>query len=377
MSDIYDIAIIGAGAMGSAAAWHLSKTGQNTLVLDQFVPPHKFGSSHGESRIIREAYFESPLYVPLVQQAYALWSELEDVSGNKLFLKTGGLMLGDRNQKVFRGASTSAHEYNIPVEYLESDEIERRYPVMKPIQDTVALFESNAGILFPEKCISSQLELAQKRGVRFQFDEKVFRIKRYKNEVEIVTNKSAYKSHKIIVCNGAWISELLPEVQLPLSVKRQVLFWFKCSDDDVEKFSPPHFPIYIWEHEPNKIFYGFPDLGNGIKIAIHHRGQLSNPETINRNVSADEINEMAQLLKEHFKTEVSFNFAMVCMYTNTPDENFIIDCHPENKNVIIVSVCSGHGFKFSSAIGKILSDIATDNPLNFDITPFNIARFIS
>ncbi|HUM45738.1 MAG TPA: FAD-dependent oxidoreductase, partial [Chitinophagales bacterium] len=155
----YDVAIIGAGAMGSAAAFHLAKTGRKILVLDRYTPPHHFGSSHGQSRIIREAYFENPMYVPLVQQAYVLWEQLEEESGKTLFLKTGGLMLGSKDQKVFRGAAISAAQHGIEYEFLDHVEIKKRFPVMQPEADTVALLEKNAGILFPEECIRTQLEL--------------------------------------------------------------------------------------------------------------------------------------------------------------------------------------------------------------------------
>ena len=377
MNLTFDIAIIGAGAIGSAAVYHLAKTGRKILVLDQYAPPHRFGSSHGESRIIREAYFESPIYVPLVQQAYKLWDELEKESGKKLFLKTGGLMLGDKKRRVFQGASKSAIQHNVPHEYLDSAAIKKRFPAFNPSEDTVALFEQNAGILFPEECITTQLQLAKRIGVSFHFGETVAFIQSKNDEVEIITDKARYKSNKVIVSAGAWMDELFPELHLPLSVKRQVLFWFKCRGRTAENFSPGNFPVYIWEHEENKIFYGFPDLGHGIKIAIHHGGQLTTANMVDRNVSSQEINEVAALLNRFFNVEATFDRSSVCMYTNTPDENFIIDYHPSNQNIILVSACSGHGFKFSSAIGKILCDMIVEKPLSFDISVFNLQRMIS
>lgn len=376
MNSTFDVIVIGAGAMGSAAAYHLSKTGRKILVLDQYAPPHRFGSSHGESRIIREAYFESPLYVPLIQQAYQLWDDLEKESGKKLFLKTGGLMLGNKERRVFQGASTSALKYHVPYEYLDSPAIKKRFPAFKPSDDTVALFEQNAGILFPEECINSQLQLAKRNGVSFYFDETVASIQSKNEGVEIVTDKGQYNADKVIVSAGAWLAELFPELRLPLSVKRQVLFWFKCTGVNAENFLPEHFPVYIWEHEANKIFYGFPDLGDGLKIAIHHGGRLTTAKTIDRNVSQEEINEVTILLERFFDAKVTFDRSAVCMYTNTPDENFIIDYHPSNKNIILVSACSGHGFKFSSAIGKLLCDMIIEKPLSFDISVFNLKRFI-
>ena len=377
MNSTFDVVIIGAGAMGSAAAYHLSKTGKKILVLDQYAPPHNLGSSHGESRIIREAYFESPMYVPLVQQAYKLWDALEKESGKKLFLKTGGLMLGKKERRVFQGAAASARQYNVPYEYLDSTAIKKLFPVFKPSEDTVALFEQNAGILFPEECISTQLQLAKRNGVSFHFNETVERIQSKDGGVEIITAKAQYQANKVIVSAGAWMDELFPELHLPLSVKRQVLFWFKCTGRNAKGFLPGHCPVYIWEHEENKIFYGFPDLGDGLKIAVHHGGRLTTANTIDRDVSHEEINEVTDLMNRFFDVEATFDRSAVCMYTNTPDENFIIDYHPSNRNIILVSACSGHGFKFSTAIGKILCDMIIEKPLSFDISVFNLQRLIS
>lgn len=375
MHNFFDVAIIGAGAFGSAAAYHLSKTGKKIIVIDRFIPPHNFGSSHGQSRIIREAYFESPVYVPLVQQAYQLWDELKKESNKKLLLQTGGLMLGAENCKVIQGAVLSAQTYNLPYELLSSNEIRKRFPGFKPTNETVGVFEENAGILFPEECIKTNLELAKNSNVLFCFNEIVSDITSNNNEIEIITNKGKYSAVKVIISAGAWMNDLLPGLQLPLTVARQVLFWFKCNGEDVKKFSPDNFPIYIWQCSEHKIFYGFPDIGDGIKIAIHHNGKQTTPHTIDRQVHETEINEMAALIKECLNTDVTFNYSAVCMYTNTPDEDFIIDYHPANKNIIIASPCSGHGFKFSSAIGKLLCDMALEKTLDFDISVFGIKRF--
>src|SRR4051812_18411577 len=238
MHKIYDIAIIGAGAAGSAAAYHLSKSAKRILVLDRFNPPHNFGSSHGQSRIIREAYFESPVYVPLVQQAYKLWYQLEKEWKKKLLLKTGGLMLGTYDSKVVQGAMQSAIQYHLPYEYLHSTEIKKRFPGFHPTEEIVGIYEQNAGILFPEECIKTNLELAKNSNVNFCFNEIVTSLSSNIDEVEIITNQEKYLATKVIVSAGAWLNELLPELQLPLTVTRQVLFWFKCSEKDQQKYLP-------------------------------------------------------------------------------------------------------------------------------------------
>ncbi|HRH59413.1 MAG TPA: N-methyl-L-tryptophan oxidase, partial [Chitinophagaceae bacterium] len=260
MPEIYDVAIIGAGAMGSAAAYHLSKTKKEILLLDRFFPPHNSGSSHGESRIIREAYFESPIYVPLVQKAYKLWDELERESGKQLFIKTGGLMLGDAGSKVFNGAERSAEQYGIWYEALDNTAISKIFPAFKPAESTVALYEKNAGLLFPELCIQSHLQLAEKPNMHFCFGEKVIAVAAKNNLIEIQTDKSIYDAEKVIVSAGAWLGKLFSELQLPLQVARQVLLWFDFKTTNPEIFSPQRMPVYIWEYEKNKMFYGFPAL---------------------------------------------------------------------------------------------------------------------
>lgn len=285
-------------------------------------------------------------------------------------------MIGRRDDKLFKGATTSANEYGIKCELLSSDEIKKRFPAFKPSPDTVALLEENAGILFPEDCINAQLELAKKGDVQFHFNEAVTGIRSERDHVEIITDRRKYITQKIIASAGAWMSSLLPELKLPLTVKRQVLFWFRCDDADQKKFSVGNLPVFLWEYEKNKIFYGFPDLGNGIKIAIHHEGKITTAGTINRIVDYAEINELEHIMKRYFNAKVSFSHSAVCMYTNTPDEHFIIDYHPSNQNIILASPCSGHGFKFSSAIGKILSEMVLEKPLSFDMAPFRLARFV-
>jgi len=374
--EIFDVIILGLGAHGSSAAYHLSKNDVKVCGIDKFVPPHAFGSSHGQSRIIRQAYHESPMYVPLVKEAYTLWNELENISGKKLLLKTGGLILGNENAMVIKGARLSAETHNVPYEYLISKEIAKRFPALKPTEDTVAVVEQSAGILFPEKCIKTNLDLANKNGARLLFGEAVQSIKQKNNHVEIVTNKNVFQTEKLIVSVGAWLNDLLPELKLPLNIKRQVLFWFKNENKQMQQFiEPEQLPIFIWEYSSPHIFYGFPNLGSGIKIALHHEGQSIHPDLLSKEVYEDEIKQMKNILDKYFNVDTRFSSSDVCMYTNTPDEHFIIDYYPSHQNIIIASPCSGHGFKFSSAIGKILCDMTLEKQLSFDISPFSINRF--
>ena len=373
---MFDIIVLGLGANGSSALYHLSKTGYKVGGIDRFTPPHTHGSSHGESRIIRQAYHEHPMYVPLVKEAYGLWYELENSWKKPLFLQTGGIMLGDENAGVVKGAKRSAEIHGIAYEYLESDVIRQRFPALKTTKETVGILEKEAGILFPEECIKANLQLSSNNGAVLMYDEEVISIKPSNDSVEIVTNKNSYQTRKLIVSAGAWLNQLLPDLGLPLTIERQVLYWFTNTDISLQPYLLPNaLPIYIWEYEPNKLFYGFPDLGKGIKVAPHHAGKTINPDLLSQEVSDEEVKNMSRIADKFINLKPQFSHSTVCMYTNTPDEHFIIDFHPQHNNIIIGSPCSGHGFKFSSLTGKILADMAIEKRVPFDLKPFAITRF--
>ena len=262
-------------------------------------------------------------------------------------------------------------------EYLDAKNIKQKFPALKPTNKTVAVVEKDAGILFPEKCIATNIKLAAKNGATLLFNKVVQSINQHKDSIEIVTDKTTYTTEKLIVSAGAWLNELMPELHLPLTVERQVLYWFKNENASWQpNLLPGKLPVYIWEYEKGKMFYGFPDVGSGIKIAFHHAGERIVPENL-RNMIADkkEVEDIKQIASTFLEIEPCFNYADFCMYTNTPDEHFIIDFYPSNHNIIIASPCSGHGFKFASVIGKIVSDMATDQSTQFDLKPFRINRF--
>lgn len=367
----YDAIIAGLGAMGSAAAFHLARRGVRVLGLDQFTPPHTLGSSHGESRIIREAYFEHPIYVPLVQRAYELWAELERETGSRLFLQTGGLMIGRPDGVVVPGARLSAETHGLKHELLSCDEVRRRFPALQPTNDMVAVWEPRAGVLFPEHCVAAHLQMAQKHGAALQLNEKVLRWQPDGSGVRVVTDKSEYSAAQLIVSAGGWIKTLLPDLPIPLNVERQILFWFEPRDPT--KVSPEGCPIHLWEFQPRRFFYGFPDLGTGVKVAVHHEGEITNADSVRREVAPDEIDKMRAVVRSHLPA-VSEKLlrTTVCIYTNTADEHFLVDRHPAHSQVLIVSPCSGHGFKFSSAIGEVVADLATNGRTRFDLDLFRI-----
>jgi len=387
MIETFDIMVAGLGANGSAALYHLAKTNQSIIGIDKFTPPHTHGSSHGESRIIRQAYYEDPIYVQLLKEAYKYWSDLEQISNKQLFLRTGGLMLGPAHAEVVAGSKLSADTHHIPYEYLDAPAIRQRFPAFHATDSTVGILEKEAGILYPEACIETFLQLAANKGAAIHYGESIQHIDPKPGNLTITTTKNTYIVKKLILSIGAWTSRLVPELNLPLSVRRQTLHWFTDSKSQqpdhnaprqdprhARKYTPDHMPIYIWEYAPDKMFYGFPDIGTGIKIARHHGGYPIDPDNLEQKVSNGEIEEVADLAKTYLGIDPIYQRSAVCMYTNTPDGHFIIDYHPQDKNIIIASPCSGHGFKFSSLTGRLLADMALDNDTGFDLSPFSITR---
>ena len=375
MSFDFDVIVVGLGAMGSATAAHLAARGVRVLGLDRFHPPHDLGSSHGLSRIIREAYFEDPLYVPLVQHAYQLWQELEQQSGRKLLLRTGGLMLGHSDGVLVSGARRSAEIHKLPHKILSAGDIRRQFPAFEPAEEMGAVWEPRAGVLFPELAIQSQLEIAAKHDAVLRFNEPILKWETLRDGVQVHTPTNTYTGGHLVISSGAWLSSLVPDLHLPLKVERQVVFWFKPRSD-AETLLPTVGPIYICEHQPRRFFYGFPDLGDGVKIGVHHEGNSADPEGLDRTVKPSEITLAHGLLKRYLPCAAgSLSSSAVCMYTNTPDEHFILDFHPKFPQVLIISPCSGHGFKFAPVIGEIAARLLTGEPSPFDLSLFKIARF--
>ncbi len=374
MSDTYDVIIVGLGAMGSAAAFHLARTGCRVLGLDRYEPPHTFGSSHGLTRIIREAYFEHPLYVPLVHRAYELWHDLEQHTGRRLLLQTGGLMLGAPDGVLVRGAQRSAQEHNLPHRILNAADLRREYPAFQPADDMVAVWEPRAGILFPELAIKTHLELAAKAGVDLKFNTPVVEWQAGQHGVQVKSASGVYFGKKLLLSPGAWMNSLVPSLNLPLTIERQVLFWFEPRAQP-QLFDPNRFPIFICEYSPHRFFYGFPNLGDGVKAGIHHEGVTSGPDHLDREVSERETEAARSVLQQFIPDAAgSLRSSAVCMYTNTPDEHFLLDWHPAYPQVLIASPCSGHGFKFSPVIGELAATLLSGGKPGFDLSLFKIAR---
>jgi len=360
MTTSYDVAVIGLGAMGSAAAYHLARRGLTVLGIDQFAPPHTLGSSHGETRIIREAYFEDPCYVPLVQRAAVLWRELEGESGATLMVRTGGVMIGIPDGALVKGAIASAVAHDLAWEKLDAAAVRARFPVLHAEDPLVGVWEPNAGVLFPEACVASHLDLARRHGATLALDERVFGWRADGDGYEVTTDRGRHRAAHLVLAANAWLDRLLPDLRLPLSVARQPLFWFEPAAQ-ADAFAPDRLPIHLWEPERDRFFYGFPAFAGRVKVAVHGRGRVSDPDTLDRQVDDAEVEAMrAPLARWMPDANGRFAGAAVCMYANLPDEHFLIDRHPVHRRVLMISACSGHGFKFSSVIGEKVPGLLLD-----------------
>lgn len=362
MDAAWDVIIAGLGAMGSAAAFHLARRGVRVLGLDRFQPPHTHGSSHGRSRIIREAYFEHPDYVPLLQRAYALWDEAERLGGRRLFHRTGGLMISRPGDAVFAGARRSAVEHGLAHEVLGADAVRRRFPGLRPDPDMQAVLEPRAGFLLPERCIEAHLELARRHGARLRFDAPVQSWSAGAGGVEVRTADGVHRAGRLLVTAGSWVRQLLPglgEPEAPFAVERQVLFWFTPARPTAV-FDEGRLPVHLWQYDGDQFFYGFPDQGDGVKVAFHHRAPATDPDTFRREVDPGEVEAMRRIVRRFLpEADGPLRETAVCKYTLTPDQHFWIDWHPRHGEVLVASPCSGHGFKFAAVIGEGLADLLT------------------
>lgn len=375
---VHDVIVIGLGGMGSAAVYQLAGRGKRVLGLERYSPPHEWGSSHGRSRIIRQAYFEDPAYVPLLMRAYELWEQLERDSRESVLTVTGGLMLGPPDSELVTGSRKSADEHDLPYEMLDVPEIKRRFPVFEPTLDTVALYEERAGFVRPETSITAHLEHAASKGADLRFGEVVrsWSADEAGGRVTVETGTGTYEAKRLVISAGSWSAGLMPELELPLEVTRQILFWFE--PDAIESFLPENFPVYIWEPEDGNTFYGIPahDSEHGVKSAFFRADAVPcTPETIDRQVHEEEV----QFIRDYMGRYVPglsgrLLGAQTCMYTNTPDLHFVIAPHPYHPQVIVAAGFSGHGYKMSSVVGEILADLATEGETRHPIDLFSPTR---
>lgn len=361
----FEVIVVGLGGMGSAAAAHASARGRRVLGLEQFQPAHDQGSSHGRSRVIRLAYFEHPAYVPLLRRAYELWRRLESATGRELLRITGGLMIGAPGSEVVSGSLRSAREHHLVHELLDAAELRRRFPSLTPTPGTVALYERDAGVVFPEEAIRAHLDVAVDNGAHLHFDERVedWHVAA-SGTIQVRTSRATYDAARLILAPGSWASAVFKIDWLPLEVEPQQLHWF-APRGGAAPFAPERFPIYIWDLGHGIQFYGFPaDDDERVKVAFF-RSKIKGEEAMRA-----ALRPCIPALGEGRLVET-----VHCKYTLTPDQHFVIGPHPEFANVTIASPCSGHGYKFASVIGEILADLAIDGATDHPIDLFDPQRF--
>ena len=385
-----EVLVIGLGAMGSATLYQLAKRGVDVVGIDQYAPPHNLGSTHGETRITREAVGEGASFVPLAMRSHVLWREIEHESGTHLFRQCGGLILARakqqspmHEQRDFLGNTIKlAGQFGIAHELLDAQAMLSRFPQMLLSGDEVGYFEPGAGYLLPEACVSVQLELAREYGARVHLGERVRSVIPERDGAIIETEQARYTPKITIVCAGPWLPQLLRnENTVQLCVRRQVLHWFVNRQPRRYQYAPENFPIFIWHWGcgGNDVFYGFPDVGGGVKVATEQMIESTTPETVARDVDPAESAAM-------FATHVSGRLrgitapavnAATCLYTNAPGANFLIDRLPDSPNVIVVSACSGHGFKHSAAIGEAVAEMAITNATPKVLLPFAAKQLLT
>jgi sarcosine oxidase len=372
----FDAIVVGIGGMGSATCAQLAKRGKRVLGLERFDIPHAMGSSHGVNRIIRLAYYEDPSYVPLLQRAYELWRELEIGFGEQLLFITGSIDASDRDGEVFRGSLNSCEIHDLPHEILSSSQLRDRFPAYHLPKNHLALFQPEGGFLASERCVVANVVAAIEHGARIQARETVQAWDSTVNGVRVSTDRGVYEAEQLIFTAGAWEGELVPEIEALVRPERQVLAWLQPIRP--EFFCPELFPVFNLTVEEGR-YYGFPIFSiPGFKVGrYHHLEEQVNPNNFNREANHADEEVLRSFSVRYFPDSAGPTMALkTCIFTNTPDEHFIVDFHPEFANVLLVSPCSGHGFKFCSVIGEIVADLATRGATNHDISLFKLDRLL-
>ena len=371
----YDAIVIGVGGMGSASVYHLARRGWKVLGLEQYDIPHEMGSSHGYSRMIRYTLQEHPNYVPLVRRAYELWHELEDAAVETLVVTTGSVRAGPPDSPFYQGAQESCDVHNIPYEVLAASDINSRFPGYNFPDEISSIYQADGGFLLPERCIVNHVRAAEESGAEVHSQETVLGWEPKGDEVEVRTDKGTYSARRLVVTAGAWAGKLVPAVTEHAVPERQVLGWFE--PERPEFFRPETFPVFGVLTEEGR-YYGFPTYSvPGFKIGrSHHLLQKVNPDQMDRDVHAEDEDILRQAVNRYFPLAAGRLLERkTCMYTNTPDEHFMIGVLPGHRQVSVAAGFSGHGFKFASVIGEIMADLAQKGETEHDISLFGLDRF--
>lgn len=382
-STVYDVIVLGVGSMGSAACYYLAKRGYKVLGLEQFDISHEFGSHTGQSRIIRKAYFEHSDYVPLMERAYKNWRIFEKEVGEQLYYKTGLLYAGNPTNEIIKGVKLSASLFGIEVEQLKAADALNRFPQFSFPKSFEILFEPDAGFLPPERSIRLYASEATKQGATIQAKETVIEWKKNGNGLSVRTNKNIYQCGKLIITAGAWAGKMIPGLSNKIKITRQFIAWIKPKND--EQFALNKFPCWmIGDDDKHGCYYGFPLLDtkkfgepSGLKLAHHFPMQITDPDYVNRETTEADLENVKYCLNKYlpgiFDGVLS---TKICLYANSPDENFIIDKLPGYEECVSIACgFSGHGFKFASVVGEILADLAIEGKTGHPIGFLNANRF--
>jgi monomeric sarcosine oxidase len=379
---MFDVIVVGLGGVGSATCYALAKKGLKVLGIDQHQPPHGFGSSHGDTRIIRKSYFEHPSYVPLLKSAYALWQEIETCSQTQLYYPTGLLEIGPGDGVVIQGILRSAAEHQLPIDKLSMRQAQEQYPGIDGDPSWQVVFERDAGYLLVEKCVSSYLEQAKLLGATLRYHERMISWVGQSQGVQVRLQDETMHAKKLVLCAGPWAQQALSTCDLPLKVLRKHMYWYRC---DTQDYMQSHgFPCFFFD-SPDGYYYGFPDHGAfGLKVARHSGGT-----PVSRVDGSHDLDPGDQQLVEKFLGRYMPNVlgrqsnpsALTrwsgCYYTMTPDENFVVDRLPDFPQVVVIAGLSGHGFKFTSVLGDIASHLVMETDCGLDIGFLGINRFMN
>ena len=370
----YDAIVIGLGGMGSAALYHLARRGLRALGIERYDVPNDMGSSHGLSRMIRFSYHEHPSYVPLVRRAYELWQQLENSYGQRLLVTTGSIRAGSETSAMFQGSKLACDTHHLPYQILEGPEVNQRFPGYQLPEEILAIYQPDGGFLNSERCIIAHVTVALELGAQVHGREQVLAWEPTGEGVRVETDRDSYTARNLVVCAGAWAAKLVPEIARWAVPERQVLAWFLPSRPEL--FRPEAFPVFGMEAEEGR-YYGFPSYDiPGFKVGrYHHLSQDVDPDNMDRDVHPEDEEILRSFTNRYFPLAAGPTLAMkTCIFTNSPDENFIIDLHPQYPQVSIAAGFSGHGFKFCSVVGEIMADLVQKGETSHDLSLFRLAR---
>jgi sarcosine oxidase len=375
----FDVIVVGGGGIGAAAAFHLARRGAAVLVLDRFPIAHALGSSHGQTRLIRLAYFEHPDYVPLLRRGYELWRQLEQATGRRLLVENGLLMAGPPDGEVIAGSIRSAEVHGLAVERLSPTEAMRRFPTFRLPDEWSAVYEPRGGHLFVEECVRAHADEAIRAGARFDVGVTVTGWRSEGRDAVVETDRGDFRTGRLVLAPGAWAAGLLRLPGVPLAVLRKSLFWYRPRPEAAEHFTPNKLPCFAFDTAEG-FFYGFPAIdGRGVKVAEHTGGRnVSDPLAIDRGIDDAERWSVEQAIASRIPSlgrDLADHAA--CLYTMSPDRHFILGVHPNHDGIVIAAGFSGHGFKFAPVIGEAIADLAlegrTVHPIGF-LSPARFAR---